>query len=343
MKNVLITGNRGYIGSVLVPMMLHQGYNVVGLDTNYYYNCVATSEILPPVQIQKDIRNISKEDLQNIDSIVHLAALSNDPLGQLNPDLTQSINYDSTIRLATLASECGISRFIFASTQSIYGISNGETELKESDHIQPITEYAKSKWLAEKELKKIASDKFTVVMLRPSTVYGPSPKLRCDILLNNLVGYAYTSNKIVIKSNDNPWRPVIHINDTCKAFISCLRAPKTLINNEVFNVGIEGGNYSVTELAKKIAAQSRIQSIQFTNEHKDSRSYSVCFKKILNQLDEYYKPEENVNDGIDEMFRFYRRIGLVDSDFEGLKYIRIKQLKHLNNKNKLDDKMHWLN
>ena len=343
MKTILVTGNQGYIGSVLAPMISQQGYNTVGLDTNLYRNCAAFSCISPKQQIAKDIREVTSADLKGIDCIIHLAALSNDPLGELNPQLTQDINYRTTVRLAKLAQSTGVKRFIFASTQSIYGISDGKKELKEDDRIQPVTEYAKTKWLAEVELREIASENFTVTCLRPSTVYGPSPKLRCDILLNNLVGYAYTTGKIVIKSDGSPFRPVVHINNVCRAFVSCLEAPPTLINAESFNVGIPNSNYSVAELANLVKCVVPHAEIEFAHQQKDSRTYRVCFDKISTQLKSFYYPCEKPIDGIKELLDFYEQINLVESDFEGPKYIRLKQLQSLLKAGELDADLRWKN
>lgn len=341
---VLVTGNRGYIGSVLTDILIQKGYDIVGFDTNYFQGLCP----LPPTatkikQITKDIRKISKEDLQGINFIIHLAALSNDPVGQLNPSLTKKINYKSTIKLAKLAKESGVKRFIYSSSQSMYGISETDNELDEDNSRKnPITEYAKTKWQAECELRKLLSDDFTLVFLRPSTVFGASPKLRCDIVFNNLVACAYTTGKIEIKSDGTPWRPVVHIKDVCSAFIAGLDAPKNLVANQSFNVGIKNGNYTVRDLAE--AAQRAVpgSTLTFTGEHgNDSRTYKVSFKKILSVLKDYYKPEWNLDKGGRELVNFFRKIKFSEKDFRGRMCMRLSQLQYLKEKNRLNDNLFW--
>ena len=249
--NIFVTGNNGYIGSVLTESLLNKGYSVTGFDANFYEGFKTNETDYKTKQIFKDIRNISREDLKNVDAIIHLAALSNDPLGKIDPKLTYDINFQATIRLAKLAKKIGIKRFVYSSSQSMYGISKIVDELDEDKSIKnPLTEYAKTKWSAECELKKLGSDDFAVVCFRPSTVFGVSPRLRCDIVYNNLVACAYTTGKIEIKSDGSPWRPVVHVKDVCSAFIAGLEAPKELVSNESFNVGIKNGNYTIRDLAE---------------------------------------------------------------------------------------------
>lgn len=317
--NILVTGNKGYIGSVLTPMLTERDYNVIGLDTDFYEG-IEKEKSKPSIkQIFKDVRNISIEDLKNINAIIHLAALSNDPLGEFNPKLTYNVNFNATIKLAKLAKQAGIKRFIYASSQSMYGISKINNELDEDNSQKnPITAYAKTKWDAECELKKLGSNDFTVVCFRPSTVFGVSPKLRCDIVFNNLVACAYTTGKIEIKSDGTPWRPVVHIRDVCNAFIAGLEAPKELVSKQSFNIGIKNGNYTIKDLAE--AAQKVVGgcSLVFTGEHgHDSRTYKVSFKKILSVLKDYYKPEWNLISGGKELVEFFKRINFTDEMFRG--------------------------
>lgn len=341
--NILVTGNNGYIGSILTDILLEKGYNVTGLDTNYYEG-IKTSETNPEIkQINKDIRTISKDDVKNIDAVIHLAALSNDPLGEFNPELTMDINYLAAVKLAKLAKKSGVKRFIYASSQSMYGVSNSENELDEDDSEKnPLTSYARAKWNAECELKTLGSNDFIVTCFRPSTVFGVSPKLRCDIVYNNLVASAYTTGKVEIKSDGTPWRPVIHVRDVCSAFISGLEAPVELVANQSFNVGIENGNYTVRNLAEAAQKVVKGSSLTFTGEHgADSRTYKVSFKKILKVLKGYYKPEWDLMRGGRELVKFFDEIDLTEEGSKGRKCIRLEQLKYLIKNQKIDENLFW--
>lgn len=341
---ILVTGNLGYIGCVLTDILIDNGFRVTGLDTNYYDSLSPLSKNSKKVkQIRKDIRNVSKEDIQNIDSIIHLAALSNDPIGELNPQLTFDINYQSTINLAQLAKETGVKRFVYASSQSMYGISQTDEELDEDlSSKKPITAYAKTKWDAEVALKKMGDDNFLVVCFRPSTVFGASPKLRCDIVYNNLVACAYTTGKIEIKSDGTPWRPVVHIKDVCSAFIAGLVAPEKLVVNQSFNVGIKNGNFTVRDLAE--AAQRAVpgSTLSFTGEHgKDSRTYKVSFKKILTLLKDYFKPAWDLDKGGKELVDFFKVVKFTEKDFRGRMCNRLLQIKYLREQDRLNEDLFW--
>lgn len=343
--NILVTGNKGYIGSVLTQMLIKKGYSIRGFDTDYYEGIEKNKANAEINQISKDIRNISKDDLQNINSIIHLAALSNDPLGEFNPKLTHDINLEATMELAKLAKQAGIERFIYSSSQSMYGISAVDNELDEDDSEKnPVTAYAKTKWDAECELKKLCSDNFAVVCFRPSTVFGASPKLRCDIVFNNLIACAYTTGKIEIKSDGTPWRPVVHIRDVCNAFIAGLEAPKELVSKQSFNIGIKNGNYTIRDLAE--AAQKIVKgcSVVFTGEHgSDSRTYKVSFKKILSVLKDYYKPEWDLIKGGKELVEFFKRINFTEEMFRGRSCNRLPQLKYLVKNNRINNNLFWTN
>ncbi len=342
--NVLVTGNLGYIGSVLSGILLENGYKVTGLDTNYYSGC-GVFDFNPPIrQIIKDVRDINIDDLKNIDGIIHLAALSNDPLGELSPNLTEEINYQATINLAKLAKKAGVKRFVYSSSQSMYGISNIENELDEDDSEKnPITVYAKTKWKAECELNKLNSNDFVVVCFRPSTVFGSSPKLRCDIIFNNLVACAYTTGKIEIKSDGTPWRPVIHVRDVSQALLAGISAPEDIVAGESFNVGIKNGNYSVRDLAE--AAQKVVPGcdLVFTGEHgKDSRTYRVSFKKILNKLGDYFKPEWDLIRGGNDLVDLFKKINFTEEMFRGRACSRLPQINYLLQKNILNKNLRWM-
>lgn len=340
---ILVTGNRGYIGCVLTGLLLTRGYEVVGFDAGYYDSSALSAVTEPTRQIKKDIRDISKDDLQGIDAVIHLAALSNDPLGELDSKLTEEINYKATVTLANVAKEVGVKRFIYSSSQSMYGISNTSEELDEDrSEKNPITAYAKTKWDAEVALKKLSSDDFVVVCMRPSTVFGASPNLRCDIVFNNFVASAYTTGKIEVKSDGTPWRPVVHVRDISEAFLAALVAPKELVNGKSFNVGIPNGNFSVRELAE--AAQRVVlgSTLLFTGEHNnDERTYRVSFKRILETLKDYYYPAWNLAHGGKELVETFKKIHFSEEQFRGRACNRLKQIDYLLKSNALDNNLRW--
>jgi len=341
---VLVTGNKGYIGSVLVQSLLDRSYEVVGYDTDYYKNNYLYPYSPDIQQIVKDTRNCTIEDFESVDAVIHLAALSNDPLGELNPNLTLDINYNGTLRIARMAKAAGVKRFVYASSQSMYGISNTENELEEDNSEKnPLTSYAKTKWDAELELNKMDDENYTVVSYRPSTVFGASPKLRTDIVFNNLVACAYTTGRIEIKSDGTPWRPVVHVKDVSNAFISGLEAPAHLIRGQGFNVGIENGNYTVRDLAE--AAQRAVpgSELTFTNEHgSDARTYRVSFKKILTVLKDFYKPQWNLDKGGRELVELFKKVNFTEKDFRGSKTVRLESIKYLLDNKFLNNDLYWI-
>ncbi len=341
MTTILVTGNLGYIGSVLTPMLIEEDYRVIGYDIGYYDDdCRLGRPSNPPHrQIQKDIRDVTQDDLAGVDAVIHLAALSNDPLGEFNPELTREINYEATIRLAQHAKTAGVKRFVYASSQSMYGVAKGG-DVKEDSKVNPITMYAKTKWESECKLKELADDDFTVVCLRPSTVFGASPKLRCDIVYNNFLACAYTTKKIEIKSDGAPWRPVIHIKDVSKAFMAGLAAPSSIVNRQSYNVGIQNGNFQVRDLAE--AARKIVPGcdVVYTKEHgPDSRTYKVSFGKILTELKGYYHPEWDLIRGGEELIWLFDEAGFTEEDFRGRRCIRLQQLQWLVGQRRVDEKL----
>lgn len=335
---VLVTGNLGYIGSVLVPILLSEGHEVVGLDSGYFRECLIDIVDEKFVQIVKDIRDVEVYDLEGIHAIIHLAGLSNDPLGELAPGLTEEINLEGAVRLGQLAKRAGVSRFIYSSSQSMYGVSDTDQELDEDlSNKNPVTAYARTKWLAELRLNDLRSPTFLVCAFRPSTVFGVSARLRCDIVFNNLVACAYTTNRIEIKSDGTPWRPVVHVRDVCNAFLAGLNAPREILNGRAFNVGILNGNFTVRELAE--AAQRAVprSTLVFTGEHgNDSRTYKVSFDRILNELKDYFVPQWNLDRGGRELVDFFNMINFTEQDFRGWKTTRLLQLNRLLANGKLD-------
>ena len=283
-------------------------------------------------------RSITREDLKGVNAIIHLAGLSNDPLGEFSPELTEDINYHGTMRLAEMAKDVGVSRFVYASSQSMYGISDTCNELDEDDSEKnPVTAYAIAKWNAEQQLHSMSTDDFVVTSLRPSTVFGASPRLRCDIVFNNLVACAYTTGIIEIMSDGSPWRPVVHIKDVCSAFIAGLEAPAASVSGRAFNVGIPDGNFTVRDIAE--AAQRSVPGSEliFTGEHTDPRTYRVSFKRILTELKDYYKPEWDLDMGGKELVEFFDRISFTEKQFRGQETIRLQQLSYLKETNRIDD------
>lgn len=341
--NILVTGDQGYIGSVLTTMLIEKSYNVRGYDTGYYQNCAIDAVNDSYLRIMKDIRDVSIEDLIDIDAVIHLAALSNDHLGELAPRLTETINLQGTIKLAQLARQAGVKRFIYSSSQSMYGIARLDRELDEDkSEKKPITEYARTKWDAECALLRLNDDDFTVVCFRPSTVFGVSPRLRCDIVFNNLVASAYTTGKIEIKSDGTPWRPVVHIRDVASAYIAGLEAPKALVAAQAFNVGIVDGNYTVRDLADAAQRGVKGSTLTFTGEHgSDARTYRISFEKILRQLKDYYKPEWDLDKGAQELVAFFKKINFTEEQFRGRSCNRLRQIDHLLKEKQIDSELYW--
>ena len=344
MNKVLVTGNKGYIGCVLVEMLWERQYVPIGFDTDFYEDCELFPSKAPLQQIKKDIRDIGPKDFEDIEAVIHLAALSNDPLGELDPRLTEEINLAATLKAARMAKAMGVRRFIYSSSQSMYGIARLDEELEEdkSDK-RPLTAYARTKWEAECALKQMQSDDFVVVCFRPSTVFGVSPRLRCDIVFNNLVACAYTTGAIEIKSDGTPFRPVVHVRDVCAAYLAGLEAPDDLISGQSFNVGIHNGNYTVRDLAE--AAQRAIPGSRliFTGEHgSDARTYRVSFKKVLTVLKDYYRPQWDLDKGGKELVEFFNKVNFTKEHFTGKTCTRLKQIRYLMDQKYLDDDLRWM-
>jgi len=327
-KSILVTGNLGYIGTTMVPMLTDAGYEVTGFDVGYYEDC----SLVPQAQqlkrqIKKDLRDVTVDDFKDIDCVIHLAGLSNDPLGELNPSLTDDINYKATMKLAQCAKNAGVKRLLYASTQSVYGVSDTSKEVDEDGEKNPLTAYAKTKWQCECDLREFCTDDFVIAYLRPATAYGASPNLRTDIVLNQFVAYAFTNKLIEIKSDGSPWRPMSHIRDITAAFMACIEAPAELIKNEAFNVGTANNNYTVRDLATSAKKCVQGTELTFTGEHADSRSYRVSSQKILTVLKDYYKPAWDIEKGGEELMGFYDKVGFDKALFEGEKTVRLKCLK----------------
>jgi len=335
---VLITGNLGYVGSVLTPMLSQRGHQVRGLDSGFFKDCLLTPEVEPTEQVIKDIRDIEREDLDGIKAVVHLAGLSNDPLGELDASLTEAINYDGSIRLGELARDAGIPRLVYASSQSMYGRAATGVELEEdASEKNPLTAYAQTKWKAEQDLMSLRAPGFEVTALRPSTVYGASPRLRCDIVFNNFVACAHTTGAIEVKSDGTPRRPAVHVRDVCEAFTAGLEADAVSVDGKAFNVGVVGGNYTVRQLAT--AAQIAVPDSQlvFTGEHgADARTYSVSFDRILTELSEHYRPVWDLEHGARELCDLLTEAKFTESDFRGSRCNRLARINELLESGRVD-------
>lgn len=342
--NILVTGNNGYIGTILCKKLLEKGYKVIGLDNNYFEGCDLYEFSLPiKKQIIKDLRDVDIDDLKGIDAVIHLGGLSNDPLGKINPELTYEINYKATMKLAKLAKKNGIERFLFSSSCSIYGVAYGNVALTEEAPPNPITAYAISKVKSEQGLSSLADKFFSPVFLRNGTAYGVSPKIRLDLVVNNLVCWAYTTGKINIMSDGSPWRPIIHVEDISIAFIAALEAPRDIVHNEVFNVGQNTENYrirDIAEIVKKIVPNSEVK---YTSGHgSDSRTYKVNFDKIKEKL-KGFNPKWNLEKGAIELYEAFKKHNLTYEEFQSHRYIRLDHILYLIDNNKLDNNLSWIN
>jgi nucleoside-diphosphate-sugar epimerase len=338
--NVLVTGHDGYIGQVLTHRLLERGHAVTGLDSFLYQGCGFPGEPPPIPVIRKDIRTVQLDELRGFDAVLHLAGISNDPLGDLARDTTYSINYHGSVRLARLAKQAGAERFVFSSSCSNYGAA-GDDFLDETARFNPVTPYAESKVWAEQAIAPLASESFSPTFLRSATAYGVSPRLRGDLVVNNLVGYAYTTGHVLIKSDGMPWRPLVHIEDIARAFVAVLEAPRELVHNEAFNVGCTSENYRVRDIAEMVAETVPGSTVTYAaGASPDTRNYRVSCDKIARRLPGF-APEWTVRRGIEEVYECYRRHGLTREHFLSSQFIRLQRVRELQSTGELDEMLIW--
>jgi len=336
---VLVTGHDGYIGSVMVPVLQAAGHEVVGLDSRLFRECAFGPPRASVPALDLDLRKVDVADLVGFEAVIHLAGISNDPVGDLNPQCTYDINHAASVRLAQLAKKAGVPRFLFSSSCSLYGCS-GDDYVDETAAFNPVTAYGESKVLVEKDVALLADDDFSPSSLRNATAYGMSPRLRADLVVNNLVGFAYLQGEVLIKSDGTPWRPLVHVEDISRAFLACLEAPRDLVHNEAFNIGHTRENYQirdVAEIVKDVVRGSRVVFAEGAGP--DIRNYRVDCGKLARVLPDAV-PEWTVHQGVDELYAAYRRYGLSMEDFGG-RFMRIAHIKRLLAEGMLDDTLQW--
>jgi nucleoside-diphosphate-sugar epimerase len=337
---ILVTGNNGYIGSVMAPWLQRAGYDVVGIDTNYFADCTMTADLGHIRTIRKDIRDLRPADLQSFDAIVHLAALSNDPIGNLNQEWTREINLDGTVRLAEMAKKAGVRRFIFSSSCIMYGLSKANV-VDETSPLAPQTEYARSKVEAEMALQKLAGDQFSPTYCRNGTIYGLSPRMRFDTVLNDLMGSAFTTGRVAIHSDGTPWRPVVHVQDVARAFQAVLEAPLEDVHNEAFNIGADQLNHQVRELAEIVVETvPGCELAMVPRPGADQRTYKADFGKFTRTFPNF-EFLWTARKGARELHQAFRSIGLTHGHYTDKRFTRLRWLNHLLDTRSVDGSLRW--
>jgi len=341
-RRILVTGTEGYLGALLAPELIRQGYEVIGLDTGFYkerslYQDGGTT----PTTFAKDLRHVRLKDLKDVDAVVHMAELSNDPAGQLAPTITYEINHKGSLHLAELARKAGAKRFVYMSSCSVYGLSE-EDHVTEESRVNPQTTYAICKTLVERDVKQLANEAFSPIFMRNATAYGASPRMRFDIVLNNLAGLAWTTKEIKMTSDGTPWRPLVHGLDIARAIIAVLQAPTEAIHNEVFNVGDTSHNYRVREIAELVGEVFPGCRVSFGASGQDNRSYRVSFEKIRKHLPGF-RCAWHARRGAKQLYDLFKRIDMRKEVFEYRTFTRLKQLEYLIQTQQIDSQFFWTN
>lgn len=340
---ILVTGQLGYIGTILTPMLLKHGHEVVGMDSDLYARCTfGDSSAIPAVpNIRKDVRDATVADLNGFDTVIHLAALSNDPLGNFNPPVTDEINRGAAVRLAEIAREAGVRHYIFSSTCSNYGVA-GNDFLDETSPFNPYTPYAKAKVAAEQQIMPMNSDRFSVSITRSATVFGLSPRIRWDLVLNNLTAYAHCTGRIYMKSDGTPWRAIVHVEDVAAAFVAIAEAPREAVHGQAFNVGRTQENYRVREIAEIVLKTVPGSRIEYAPDARpDPRCYRVNCDRILKAIPSY-QPHWTAEQAVRQVYEGIKRHGLTVEQFEGAHYARLPHVKQLIAEGKLNDRFRWI-
>jgi nucleoside-diphosphate-sugar epimerase len=339
---VLLTGSEGYIGVHIAAVLRDRGHDVTGLDAGFYregWLYGRAERMLPEVTLRRDVRSVEAGDLEGFDAVVHLAELSNDPLGQLDPELTYRVNHGGSVRLAELAREAGVGRFLYASSCSVYGVGAGEFAV-ETSPLNPQTAYARCKVLVERDVSVLAGDSFSPTFFRNATAYGASPRMRFDIVLNNLAGHAWTRREIRLSSDGSPWRPLVHVLDICKAFACALEAPRDAVHDRIFNVGDNRHNHRVSEIADIVSEAFPGCAVSLGDSGGDNRSYRVSFDRIHAEVPGF-ACDHTPADGAAELRRIFDEVGLTLADFEDRRYTRLKQLEHLLHTGSITSELYW--